>query len=559
MNIRTILLAIALSPMLVAQAVDLPGLPSREGADVKGYVHDGTKGIAGVLVSDGYSFARTDDNGAYYLTSDKSALEVFVILPSGYGYAEVNGGVAQFFRHIDRTSAEFRADFALTAIGDDTSFSFLTHADTQPEQYFNSQVYADMAKAYKDMQAQSDVLTAAEGFAPFNLHLGDIIYNGANQPYDYDSYFGTLEQAKYNVATLTTPGNHDRWYRTDYNVAMERYRKAWGPVYYSFNRGKVHFISVDNVLVKKDDDYTRGISEAAVEWMKKDLSYVEKGSRVVFFTHQPMTRNTAALKAYSGVLDMLKEYDVLILTGHLHRIFNNFPEYAPTIKERNHVALGGYEWRGPCSQDGVPNGYYIYHVDGTDISWKYKWTGKDADKNMFRLYEPGQFGTPVYAPSEDKTIIVNVWDWDEDWKVTWSLDGVDMGAAERQDEAEDPWAIYSFANDPAHPTWVAQPTYHIFHCNVPASGSVVKVTVADPFGRELSKTITLESDPSGGIEAIAPESCGVLAVEIYNMQGIKVLTVDGYPEADTLPLEHGCYIMRLHHTDGSLSTEKITR
>lgn len=281
--------------------------------------------------------------------------------------------------------------------------------------------------------------------------------------------------------------------------------------------------------------------------------------RVVFFTHQPMTRNTAALKAYSGVLDMLKEYDVLILTGHLHRIFNNFPEYAPTIKERNHVALGGYEWRGPCSQDGVPNGYYIYHVDGTDISWKYKWTGKDADKNMFRLYEPGQFGTPVYAPSEDKTIIVNVWDWDEDWKVTWSLDGVDMGAAERQDEAEDPWAIYSFANDPAHPTWVAKPTYHIFHCNVPASGSVVKVTVADPFGRELSKTITLESDPSGGIEAIAPESCGVLAVEIYNMQGIKVLTVDGYPEADTLPLEHGCYIMRLHHTDGSLSTEKITR
>ncbi len=556
MKIRNTLLSIALSPVLVAQAVDLPELPSKDGFDIKGYVHDGTKGVPGVLVSDGYGFARTDENGAYYLASDKAALEVFVVLPSGYEYGSVKDGVAGFFSHIDRSAPEFRADFALTPIGDDTSFTFFVHADTQPETYFNADVYSDMMRAYKDMQALAKTVTAADGFAPFNLHLGDIIYNGSAQPYDYDTYFRPLQLAGYNVATLPTPGNHDRWYRTDYTIAMERYRKAWGPVRYSFNRGKVHFISVDNVIVKKDDAYTRGFRDAAVEWIKKDLSYVEKGSRVVFYTHQPMTRNDAALKAYSGMLDILKEYDVLILTGHLHRIFNNFPEYSPTIKERNHVALGGYEWRGPCSQDGVPNGYYIYTVDGTDISWKYKWTGKDADKNMFRLYEPGQFGTPEYLPSDDKTVIVNVWDWDKDWKVTWSLDGVEQGDVARYDSAKDPWACYNFENVTGHDTWKAQETYHMFHCDVPASGSEVKVTVTDPFGRTLSKTITVESDGSGGIEAIAPESCGVATTEIYSMQGVRVLTVDGYPETDTLPLDCGCYIMLLRHADGIVTTER---
>ena len=48
----------------------------------------------------------------------------------------------------------------------------------------------------------------------------------------------------------------------------------------------------------------------------------------------------------------------------------------------------------------------------------------------------------------------------------------------------------------------------------------------------------------------------MLTTEIYNMQGIRVLTVDGYPETDTLPLSPGCYIMHLRHTDGTLTTEK---
>ncbi len=331
---RLVLAFTAMCGCMGLGAVNLPELPDRDGFNIKGYVHDGVQGVPGVLVSDGYSFARTDADGAYYIASDANAKEVFVILPSGYEYAEIDKGVAGFFKAIDG-SESFQADFALSPIGDDTSFSFFVHADTQPDIWFNGQVWNEVKEAYADMGALSQTVAATDGFAPFNLHLGDIIYNGSALNYDYKGYLETLESADYNLATLPTPGNHDRYYTTYYDKAMALYREVWGPVYYSFNRGKVHFISVDNVLVKKDGAYTRGISDAAVAWMEKDLSYVEKGAPVVFYTHQPMTRNDAALKAFSGVLDMLKEYDVLILTGHLHRVFNNFPEYAPSIRERH--------------------------------------------------------------------------------------------------------------------------------------------------------------------------------------------------------------------------------
>lgn len=554
---KSVLIMAALCGSFAMRGVELPALPDKEGFNLKGYVHDGEKGVAGVLVSDGYTFASTDESGAYYLASSGKAKEVFVVLPSGYEYAEVKGGVAKFFMPVDGT-APAQADFALKPIGDDTSFTFMVHADTQPEEWFNANVYTEMGNAYKDMQTSAQVAQATDGFAPFNLHLGDIIYNGSALNYDYSRYLRVLESSGYNVAIMPTPGNHDRYYTTDYDNAMELYRSVWGPVYYSFNRGKVHFISVDNVLVKKDDAYTRGISDDAVEWLKKDLSYVEKGSRVVFFAHQPMTRNAAALKAFSGVLDILKDYDVLILTGHLHRAFNNFPEYTPSIRERNQPPLGGYEWRSTCSQDGVPNGYYIYHVDGTEISWKFKPNGKDADKNMFRVYEPGFPDTDMVKPSDDKTVIVNVWDWDEDWTVTWSLDGVEQGDVPRYEAMKDPLAVYNYENIPGHETWVVHETYHIFHCDVPSTGSLVKVTVSDPFGRTLSKTLELASVP-GGIEAVAPESCGVESAEIYNLQGVRILNVAGYPEVDTLPVAAGCYVMRLRHTDGTVTVEKFVR
>lgn len=536
-------------------AIDLPSLPAKDGYDVKGYVHDGSKGVANVLVSDGYSFARTDDDGSYYLQSDDDAYCVFVVLPSGYEIATVEQGITKHFVTLDRSAADFQADFQLNPIGDDTNFTFMTHADTQPDTYIAPNCWSGMNTAYKDMQKTGMEIAAKDGFKPFNLHMGDIVYNTNSTVADYQRYKDNLVASGYNIPIFATPGNHDRRYQTDYAAATARYRETWGPLWYSFNRGQVHFISLDNIKIEADGDYVKGYAPAAAEWLAKDLSYVPKGSRVVFFTHQPMTRNNSALKAYKPLLELLKDYNTLILTGHLHRTFNNFPQYAPTIMEKNLTAVAGYEWRGPCSEDGTPLGYSIFTVNGEDISWKFKWTGRDADRFMMRMYEPGNFGLPSYAAADEKTILVNVWDYDPEWKVTWTLDGKDMGDVPAYDAKTDPWAVYNYNDNPERPWFEGvKETYHIFHCDVPNTGSVVAVTVTDRFGRTSTNSVSLPS-VQGGVETIAAGS-GIARTEVYTAGGVKVFVTDGYPVAETLPLEAGCYIWRLTMADGSIQTEK---
>ena len=238
---------------------------------------------------------------------------------------------------------------------------------------------------------------------------------------------------------------------------------------------------------------------------------------------------------------------------HLHRTFNNFTKYYPNVRERNMSQLGGGSWRGPCCLDGTPSGYCIYRVEGDEISWKFKWTGRDADRYMFRMYEPGQFGIPTYRPADDKTIMVNVWDYDERWSVTWSLDGQDMGELPRYEGMKDPWAVYNYDGlDEYKDGEAVSETYHIFHADVPSSGSKVEVTVKDPFGRVSSSTLQLQS----GIETVSAATSGIVMTEIYNLSGVKVMSVEGYPYAETLGLEPGCYIYRMTRSDGTILTEK---
>ena len=60
-HIISFVLAITMFSMAHA-AIQLPDLPDKEGMAVKGYVHDSEKPLSGVLVTNGYSFATTDEN-----------------------------------------------------------------------------------------------------------------------------------------------------------------------------------------------------------------------------------------------------------------------------------------------------------------------------------------------------------------------------------------------------------------------------------------------------------------------------------------------------------------
>jgi hypothetical protein len=65
---------------------EINGTVIQEGNTLVGLVSDSntSKGIAGVVVSDGYSVVKTDENGVYQFKANRYAKTVFVSIPAEY-------------------------------------------------------------------------------------------------------------------------------------------------------------------------------------------------------------------------------------------------------------------------------------------------------------------------------------------------------------------------------------------------------------------------------------------------------------------------------------------
>ena len=519
-------------------------------ADISGRITAANAPVEGVLVSDGFTFAKTDAEGRYTIAANADATTVFVVVPSGYEIdpAKVTNGRVQHFYRIDPATAKTDADFALKSIGDDTRFHFLVHTDTQPNTDVSPYCWEGMHEGYPDMQKTADALRTADGFNPFLLHLGDITL----RPSDHWQYESFLDQIKFKTPLFFITGNHDKLYYSEtYNAGMESFLR-FAPAWYSFNRGKIHFLMLDNIELysraaqpEGSVEYYFGYQPAMLEWVKRDLEHVEKGSQIVVCIHMQMTSTKSRVKASKPLLDLLADYNVLLLTGHLHKHNNDYAIVSPNIRERNQTALGGDQWRGPCAVDGSPKGYYIYTANGSEISWKFKPTGKDPDKFMFKIYEPGNLDIPEAKAEEDKEITVNVWDWDRNWTLSYSVDGKEMGAPE-QFTGKDPLAEYNYAG--RKEGYEVYETYHLFRCRVPRTGGEMTFKATDPFGRSYSKSITLPH-VADGIEATAADTSEVTATAWFTPAGAAVA-------APTAP---GLYLLRETLADGITRTRKIQK
>ncbi len=543
-KIQTIIIA-AIAAAFQATAIVLPEIEPIEGYDLCGYVHDGTSGIAGVQVTDGYSIVLTDDSGLYRIASNPKAGYVYISTPSGYAPATVENAIQGYWAVIDPSATSFRHDFELKAIGDDSNFHFLVHADPQPTPSVTDNCWSELGKAYSEIIQEADKLNKEDGFETLMLMLGDI-----TEEIGYIDYLHVLNTTKYNVPTYPVPGNHDKAYLADQEKSTERYRSVWGPLYYSFNRGNVHFVMLDNVGVVAGD-YYRGYSPEEYLWVQKDLALLDPQTRVILCGHIAYTNSASDRKSYEQLLNLFTPFNTLILSGHSHFINNIGSTFHENLEERNQQALSGHRWRGKISRDGTPNGYYIYNVVGSEISWAFKATGKNIDKCLFRMYEPGQFDEQPPLPTDDKTVIINVYDWDPYWTVTWRLDDVEQGEVGHYEKAYDPMAQFNYDSLPSESNRARQ-SKHMFYCEVPSSGSHVEVTATDRFGRTMTSSLYLEA----GVESINAESCGVISTEIFNLAGISLMTVEGKPYPSTLPIQPGCYLLHMKMADGSTVTEK---
>jgi hypothetical protein len=453
---------------------------------IKGKVHQNGTGIANVAVTDGTNIVLTDKTGKYTLESNATAEFVHVSIPRGYAFPHEKG-VAQFFQPIKPGADKMTADFELKKLaGDDTKHTFVVWADPQMINKKDChELLTSSAPDLKKLAAQYDANTFAIG-------CGDLVWDKHEL---FEDYKKAVEIS--GLPFFQVIGNHDMdlTARADEGSA-QTFKNLFGPTYYSFNRGEVHYVVLDDVFfIGPPKKYIGYLTEKQLQWLEQDLSHVKLGSTVVVALHIPvdsgdMRRNKLKEESLGGVVSnraelyrILKPYTAHIMSGHTHICEKIVHEN--TI-EHTHGAVCGAWWTGPICTDGAPSGYGVYEVSGGDIKWYYKSVGHDRSHQL-RSYPKGS------VPGRPDDIVANVWNWDPQWKVAWFENGVRQGEMQQQ-VGLDPLAVQLQSGDqlPAKHKWV-EPTMtdHLFFARPSANAREIRIEATDRFGQVYSETVAV--------------------------------------------------------------------
>lgn len=441
------------------------------------------KGLANVVVTDGYDCVQTDGNGEYSLSKHSDARYISVSTPAGYLVENKDKTIPQFYKPIALETSEGDYDFVLQKNPlDDTHHVFTVQADVQVTSEKDIEGYGpllkDMIDHLEPFRGKIDV---------FGFDVGDMV---GDSPWLFPSYINQVSQV--DLPIYRAIGNHDMTYggRT-YEYSYQKFEELFGPIYYSFNKGQAHYIVLNNCFyVNRDYQYIGYIDERTFAWMEKDLAYVSEDRPVFVLMHIPscLTKelkwNTLIQDETSnaaGLYEILKPYQAHIISGHTH--FNLNVCFNDRLMEHNTAAVSGIWWKAPICMDGTPVGYGVYDVKGSQVNWYYKSSGFPKEYQM-RVY-----GTGI-SEEYPKDIIANVWNWDEQWKVEWYENGKRMGKMERY-TGYDPEAKEICADKKrVEYDWIAPvPTEHLFHATPKDPKAEITVKVIDRFGNVYEEKI----------------------------------------------------------------------
>ncbi len=436
---------------------------------VFGRVLSNGKAVKGVTISDGYTVIQTDAKGKFFIEPHADAVHIFISTPAGYAFLQ-DKNIAAHYRQISETNAKKEIVFNLQPLQqNDDKHQFLILADPQVK-------HAEDVKKFRENSIPDVKQTVALAGANALMHgitVGDLVWDDLSF---FKEYAAAVEQT--DIPFFQCLGNHDM----DYNkggdeTSDDTFQQTFGPTYYSFNRGKAHYIVMDNVrYLGKDREYDGFFQQHQLEWLVKDLAFTPKDALIICCVHIPVATHT---KNKDALYHILGDRNVHIMSGHTHYHRNII---RGNIYEHNHGTVCGAWWTGPICEDGTPNGYGMYLVEGTELKWQYKPTGLPVAKQM-RNYVSRQ---------ADGTVLLqtNIWNFDDGWSTTYAVDEMQMGPL-KQINAMDPLAVQNLQGaDKPKPRSFAEPkmTDHIFTALLPATAKKVVVTATDRFGNVYTET-----------------------------------------------------------------------
>lgn len=376
------------------------------------------KGIAGVPVTDGYNYVKTDASGRYKIKPDPRAVKIYYTTPSAYEIAlDGTSHRPAFYSAADIASqGRHRINFVLTPLpsGPERDFTLLMIGDPQCANEKDASRFGN--ETIPDIKATADACNGSV----YAVTLGDITFDSSDM---WAEMAGTMS----NVSTtggflpfFQCMGNHDHnslAEDTDDNAdddlrAHGLFVSTFGPSDYSFDRGDAHIVVMDDIIVKAHNpsskpnkatwSYSGGFTDAQLEWLRQDLACVDNPQEklLIFCVHIPF-RGSAAKNTnhYGDVLNMMTAFkECHIMAGHTHTQYNFIHEGAvaaggcPVYEHIHGTACGGW-WVNNTDLGGSPCGYNVYSISGPNItSWRFKGTGRQADYQL-RIYDGNQVYT----------------------------------------------------------------------------------------------------------------------------------------------------------------------
>ena len=588
-----ILTAMAASPLFGAV---VRNIPDKDGMTIKGVVYCGDEPVQGAQVSDGVNVTLTDENGWYYLASAKECGHVFVCNPKGYKYPR-KAKYPEFYKTVDteRPSAVEQADFELER-DEATDHTILFLADIQmcgrneDIRQYEEHAVGDINTSISNARKQ--------GKDVYVITLGDQSYN--TYWHSYNIGIPEIHESMNLLdpdAIFNCMGNHDNnpkiagdW------AASADYREQWGPTYYSFNIGEIHYVVLDNIEFTNAEcknTFECNITTSVIKWLRKDLANVSKDTPIVVCMHAPLFYRPQCSKPNvpdptkyrynygSQFYNSVKGFkDVRVFTGHAH---TNYTVSYLNMTEYNVGAIGGNLWwtgyfvngNSVCT-DGSPGGYRVLDTSGKELKTYYKCIGFD-NGYQFRCYDlnnchitASRFA-PSYKNSADidtwlangygfdssdynsdgtpkipNRVLINVFAYDTNWKVEVLEDGKPLEVS--RISGYDPFSMISDGcqrfektghNNSGNPTQNS----HLFLVTAKYATSPLSIKVTDQYGSVYTQV--MERPKGFSIDRYTPqnEQSAIFDIdsdsysyppEFYNINGIKV----------SRP-EKGLYVMRL--------------
>lgn len=397
--------------------VDIPNVrPEGPSIIVYGKVVNSETGgpIKGSVISDGFLTTISDERGEFRFKTYSGASHVFISVPAEYEIP-MNDGLPKIFEKIDTDKDSVKIDFNLKPLKNGIEKEFTLIAVADPQVRNSSQLKR------LDNETIVDIKNTINDYDNvYGLTLGDLAFDSLNFINNIKQSFITT-----NIPFFNTIGNHD--FSTavyDPVEGSKEFVSHFGPLDYSFNRGKAHIIVMNNVFNYGVTSYNWGFSVEQINWLKSDLKHVSKDKMVIVCVHIPvlpsstMERKTEFLEAITGY------NEVHILSGHWHAN-SNYINSNLNVYEHLTGAASGMWWGSTINKCGAPNGYGVYEIRENKMkNWYYKSVKYDKDYQI-RLLEPNNFG------DKDGYVIANVWNADERWKIEMFEDEVKSGDMEQ--------------------------------------------------------------------------------------------------------------------------------